>query len=94
MKRFPVFTANSSPICSTLGRSFCARARFFGILGVATLGYYVGAAISEIRLDVALFLMHCVAALSMGVDALSRRLRRRLRIEMLPTRLSNEAIAK
>jgi phosphonate transport system permease protein len=67
----------------------------FRILGVATLGYYVDAAISEIRLDVAVFLILGVAALSMSVHALSRRLRRRLRIEMLPTRLSNEeAIAK
>ena len=62
----------------------------FGILGVATLGYYVDAAISELRLDVAVFLVFAVAALSMTVDSLSRWLRRRLRIEMLPTRLANE----
>jgi phosphonate transport system permease protein len=61
----------------------------FGILGVATLGYYVDAAISEFRLDIAVFLILGVAALSMTVDALSRGLRRRLRIEMLPTRLSD-----
>ena len=60
----------------------------FGILGVATLGYYVDAAISELRLDVAMFLILGVAALSMSVDAFSRWLRRRLRIEMLPTRLA------
>ncbi|MGB0083818.1 MAG: hypothetical protein WBP94_00385 [Rhodomicrobiaceae bacterium] len=59
-----------------------------GILGVATLGYYVDAAISELRLDVAVFLIFGVAALFMSVDAYSRRLRRRLRIEMLPTRLA------
>jgi hypothetical protein len=41
------------------------------------------------------FLILGVAALSRSVDAMSRWLRRRLRIEMLPTRLSNEeAIAK
>ncbi len=62
----------------------------FGILGVATLGYYVDAAISEFRLDVAVFLIFGVAALSMMVDALSRWLRRRLRIEMLPTRLADD----
>ncbi len=62
----------------------------FGILGVATLGYYVDAAISEFRLDVAVFLIFGVAALSMTVDALSRWLRRRLRIEMLPTRLADD----
>ena len=63
----------------------------FGILGVATLGYYVDAAISELRLDVAVFLILGVAGLSMTVDILSRSLRRHLRIDMLPTRLSNEA---
>jgi phosphonate transport system permease protein len=60
----------------------------FGILGVRTLGYYVDAAISELRLDTAGFLLLAVAALSMSADALSRGLRRSLRIDQLPTRLS------
>jgi phosphonate transport system permease protein len=65
----------------------------FGILGIATLGYYVDGAIAELRLDVAVFLILGVAALSIGVDALSRWLRRRLRIEMLPTRLADAPLA-
>jgi phosphonate transport system permease protein len=60
----------------------------FGILGVATLGYYVDAAISELRFDVAFVLIVAVVLLSMAIDALSRRLRRALRIDALPTRLS------
>jgi phosphonate transport system permease protein len=60
----------------------------FGILGVKTLGYYVDAAISELRLDTAALLIVGVAILSISVDALSRNLRRRLRIEALPVRLS------
>jgi phosphonate transport system permease protein len=48
----------------------------FGILGVATLGYHVDAAISELRLDAALVLILAVVLLSAAVDALSRRLRR------------------
>jgi phosphonate transport system permease protein len=60
----------------------------FGILGIATLGYYVDAAISEFRLDVAVILIVATALLSMTVDALSRSLRRRLRIDTMPTRLS------
>jgi phosphonate transport system permease protein len=60
----------------------------FGILGIATLGYYVDAAISEIRLDVAVVLILVTALLSMTVDAFSRGLRRRLRIDTMPTRLS------
>jgi phosphonate transport system permease protein len=62
----------------------------FGILGVTTLGYYVDAAISEFQLDVAVFLILGVAALSMTIDSLSCWLRRRLRIEMLPTRLADD----
>jgi phosphonate transport system permease protein len=60
----------------------------FGILGVRTLGYYVDAAISELHLDTAGFLLIGVAALSITADALSRSLRRSLRIDNLPTRLS------
>ncbi len=60
----------------------------FGILGVRTLGYYVDAAISELRLDTAAFLLLAVAALTMLVDALSRSLRRSLKVDTLPTRLS------
>ena len=52
----------------------------FGILGVATLGYFVDAAISELRLDVAVVLIVATGLMSMGVDVLSRALRRRLRI--------------
>ena len=60
----------------------------FGILGVATLGFYVDAAISELKLDVAAVLILAFAALSMLVDVFSRRLRRGLRIDTMPTRLS------
>ena len=62
----------------------------FGILGIQTLGYYVDAAISELRIDTAALLLVAVAVLSMSVDALSRHLRRRLRIDALPVRLSAE----
>jgi phosphonate transport system permease protein len=48
----------------------------------------VDAAISEFRLDVAVVLIVATALLSMTVDALSRGLRRRLRIDTMPTRLS------
>ena len=60
----------------------------FGILGVMTLGYHIDAAITELRLDTALVLIVATGALSMGIDGLSRRLRRRLRVEDRPVRLS------
>src|ERR1700745_1667298 len=56
----------------------------FGILGVATLGYYIDAAISEFRLDVAVVLILVTALLSMTVDAFSLGLRRRFSLDTMP----------
>jgi phosphonate transport system permease protein len=64
----------------------------FGILGIATLGYYFDAAISEIRLDVAVVLVLATALLTMSVDALSRWLRRRLQIDAMSTRLAEAPV--
>ena len=44
----------------------------FGILGVTTLGYYVDAAISELRFDVAVVLILATVALSALIDTVSR----------------------
>ena len=60
----------------------------FGILGVTTLGYYVDAAISELRFDVAVVLIGVTVLLSATIDQVSRRLRAALRIATLPTRLA------
>jgi phosphonate transport system permease protein len=61
----------------------------FGILGVATLGYHVDAAISELRFDVAVVLILATVGLCAVIDVLSRRLRKGLRISTLATRLSD-----
>lgn len=60
----------------------------FGILGVTTLGFYVDAAVSELRLDAAIVLIVVTVLLSATIDIVSRRLRALLRIGTLPTRLS------
>ena len=59
-----------------------------GILGVGTLGYYINADFFEFRFDQAAVVLVATAALSMAIDATSRAVRRRLRIERLPTRLA------
>ena len=61
----------------------------FGILGIATLGYHVDAAISELRFDVAIVLIAVTILLSASIDLISRTLRRALRISTLPTRLAD-----
>lgn len=47
-----------------------------GVLGVATLGFYIDSAFSEVRFDKAFFLILVTAALNILVDSVSRRLRR------------------
>lgn len=55
-----------------------------GILGIATLGYYVDAAMEDIRFDVAMVLILITALLNIGVDILARWLRRRLGLRTAP----------
>jgi phosphonate transport system permease protein len=52
-----------------------------GILGVRTLGFYVDSAIAEVRFDRVMVLILFTALLNVGVDALSRRMRSRLRLQ-------------
>lgn len=65
----------------------------FGILGIATLGYHVDAAISELRFDVAIVLIVVTILLSASIDLISRTLRRALRISTLPTRLADGPVS-
>ncbi len=64
----------------------------FGMLGVATLGFHIDAAVSELRLDAAIVLIACTVLLSAGIDRLSRRLRAALRIGSLPRQLSRHDV--
>jgi phosphonate transport system permease protein len=56
-----------------------------GILGIATLGFYVDSAIQEIRFDRAMVLILITALLNIGVDILARRLRAHLRLRHTAT---------
>ena len=55
-----------------------------GILGIATLGYYVDGAIQELRFDRAMVLIAVTALLNIVVDWLARYLRRMLRLRTSP----------
>ncbi|MEX0732539.1 MAG: hypothetical protein WED00_05090 [Aquisalimonadaceae bacterium] len=55
-----------------------------GILGIATLGFYVDSAIQELRFDRAMVLILVTALLNIAIDSLARRLRRRLRLRTAP----------
>ena len=49
-----------------------------GLLGIATLGFYIDSAVAELRLDRAVVLLIATGLLTAGIDALSRALRRGL----------------
>ena len=52
-----------------------------GILGIATLGFYIDSAFADLRYDKALLLIIFTAALNLGIDVLSRTIRTRLRLQ-------------
>lgn len=56
-----------------------------GILGIHTLGFYIDSGMQAIRYDVAIALILVTAILNIGVDALARHLRGRLRLRSVPT---------
>ena len=51
-----------------------------GVLGIATLGFYIDSAIADIRLDRVMLLILITALLNLGIDSLSRLIRSRLRL--------------
>jgi phosphonate transport system permease protein len=51
-----------------------------GILGIATLGFYIDSAFADLRFDRALFLIIITAILNICIDSLSSYIRRRLRL--------------
>ena len=52
-----------------------------GILGIHTLGFYIDSSVAEFRFDRTLLLILATVMLNLAVDALSRGLRKRLRLK-------------
>ena len=52
-----------------------------GILGIHTLGFYIDSSVAEFRFDRTALLILATVLLNLGVDALSRGLRKRLRLK-------------
>ncbi|MFD1796151.1 ABC transporter permease [Paracoccus aurantiacus] len=52
-----------------------------GILGIATLGFFIDSALAELRVDRAVILLAVIALLSATIDAISLRLRRRMKVQ-------------
>ena len=52
-----------------------------GILGIATLGFFIDSALSELRVDRAVAILIVIALLSAGIDSISRHLRQRMKLQ-------------
>ena len=52
-----------------------------GILGIATLGFYVDSAFADLRFDRAVFLIAITALLNICIDVISRAVRSKLRLQ-------------
>ena len=52
-----------------------------GILGIATLGFYIDSAFADLRYDKALSLIIITAVLNLGIDILSRTIRSKLKLQ-------------
>jgi phosphonate transport system permease protein len=52
----------------------------FGLIGVATLGFHVDAAIQQLRIDRAVVLLLAMGGLTLVIDTISTRLRERMRL--------------
>jgi len=64
-----------------------------GILGIATLGFYIDSSIQDLHFDKAMVLIFITALLNVGVDALSRYLRGRLRLRTAVDCSSNVCVS-
>ena len=53
------------------------------MLGIYTLGVYVDSAFEKIRYDRAILLIGITAIINIGIDSLSRRIRRHLRLKTI-----------
>ncbi len=52
-----------------------------GLLRIPTLGFYIDSSVAEFRFDRTALLLLATVLLNLGVDALSRTLRQRLRLQ-------------
>lgn len=82
----PRIHANFLALCLYRWEIIVRESALVGLLGVGTLGFHVAAAIQEIRLDRAVFLLLFTMLATVAIDAISRRSRAALRLDGLRTR--------
>ncbi|MEI4472670.1 PhnE/PtxC family ABC transporter permease [Frigidibacter sp. MR17.24] len=76
---FPRLQANFWALCLYRWEIILRESAIMGLLGVGTLGYFVQRNLQELRLDRVVALLVVTVLVTLGIDALSRGLRARLR---------------
>ncbi|WP_334062543.1 PhnE/PtxC family ABC transporter permease [Limimaricola cinnabarinus] len=76
----PRLSGNFFALCLYRWEIIVRDSAILGLLGIATLGFYVDAAVQELRTDRAVLLLVVSALLTLGIDTLSGRIRARMRL--------------
>ncbi|MBB3713443.1 phosphonate transport system permease protein [Limimaricola variabilis] len=76
----PRLSGNFFALCLYRWEIIVRDSAILGLLGVATLGFHIDAAMQELRTDRAVLLLGVVALLTLGIDALSGWIRGRMRL--------------
>lgn len=74
----PRLFGNFVALCLYRWEIIIRESAIMGILGIATLGFYLDDAIAELRIDRAVVILVATALVTVGFDALSRAIRARL----------------
>ena len=74
----PRLFGNFVALCLYRWEIIIRESAIMGILGIATLGFYLDSAIGELRLDRAVVILAATGLVTVGIDALSRAIRARL----------------
>ncbi|WP_374302145.1 PhnE/PtxC family ABC transporter permease [Paracoccus sp. (in: a-proteobacteria)] len=82
----PRIHGNFLALCFYRWEIIVRESAIVGLLGIGTLGFYVGAAIQEIRVDRAVFLLLVTMAATIVIDMISRRSRASLGLTGASTR--------
>lgn len=82
----PRIHGNFLALCFYRWEIIVRESAIVGLLGMGTLGFYVGAAIQEIRLDRAVFLLLVTMLATVAIDMISRRSRAALGLDGLRIR--------
>lgn len=79
----PRIYGNFLALCFYRWEIIVRESAIVGLLGVSTIGYYIGTAIQELRIDRAVFLLLVTMAVTMLIDIISKRCRAGLGLDKL-----------